>query len=508
MKRSNVLTLVMILMLALVLAVQLPLAIAARAQDYDWYEPVIALRRLLADEYVEPLSDEQLQAMQEAMLEGMVGVVEDPFTVYVSPDLEAEFTKQLRGRYVGIGAEIDIVDGMLTIVTPMDRSPALEAGIVAGDVVLEIDGVSAAGITAEEAVERLTGEPGSQVTIRVLHPNGEEETVALTRRQIETPTVEGLYRRGEAWEYLLDPESRLAYLRVNQFNRTTLDELRAALASLVERGLEGLILDLRFNPGGELESAVAVADLFLEEGVIVSIRGRNRAADQVFRATAPGTLPDFPLVVLVNAGSASASEIVAGALQENDRAVVLGERTFGKGSVQEIRDLPDDAGSVKLTTAYYFLPGGRNISRREGAEVWGVDPNEGFFVPLPPDAAQEMILARRRYEAIGEATEAPEVAERPWHSPEWIRESLRDPQLAAAVEALRGRVRGGVWPRVGGTGGAPAALASELDAAEALRDRLREQLERAEERLVELRARITGDDAEPPAETAEADGRP
>ncbi len=338
-------------LLIVIFAAGLPLALAARPADYEWFDPIILIRRQVLDGFVEEPDE---GAMQESMIQAMVASLEDPYTVYVPPRGEAEFNKDVRGTYVGIGAEVISQNGYLTIVSPMEDSPALAAGVLSGDVVLAIEGVSTEERSIEECVELLLGEAGTAVTIRVRHLDSTEEDLSIMRRRIVTPTVRGVRRLGEAWDFWLDPAQHIGYVRLTQFNNPSVEDLEKALAALQAGGLRGMIFDLRDNPGGDLSVAIRTADLFLDEGMIVSVRGRARP-DQDWFARPEKTRADFPMVVIVNGLSASASEIVAGALQENGRARVLGTRTFGKGSVQEVHDLRPGGGVLKLTTTKYYL---------------------------------------------------------------------------------------------------------------------------------------------------------
>jgi carboxyl-terminal processing protease len=460
------------------LLAQLPIAIADRAAAYEWFNPIIDVRDTLLRRYATAPDESK---MQRAMLEAMVGSLDDPHTVYIPPNDRADFDKQLRGTYVGIGAEVTQIDGYLTIISPMDGSPALEAGIMAGDIVLEIKGKSTFNEPVNDSIGRLVGEPGTPVSVRVRHTDGSEADLTITRRQIVTRTVRGLRRMGEQWNHCVDESLGIHYVRITQFNETTRSELEQVLERLNRRGLNGLVLDLRDNGGGALQSAGQVADLFLDSGQIVSIRDRN-GQGPTFAATPEGTLPNFPMVILVNGASASASEIVAGALKENGRAKVLGTRTFGKGSVQEVRELPYDQGVLKFTTAHYHLPSGRNINRQPDSVEWGVDPDPGFVIAVTPEEHRARMLARREYEVIREVDEtAPSCAE-----PSWIREHLLDAQLAVAVEAVQERVRGNPWPAPGGDEPALIAFEQELQNAAERRIRMLEQLEKLENRMAEL----------------------
>lgn len=477
MRRSIAPTLLVVLFGALL--VQLPLAIADRASDYEWFDPVIDVRRILIDRFVR---EPDPVAMQEAMIDGMIAVLDDPYTEYVPPVDEAEFNMVLRGTYTGIGAEVNTQDGYLLIVTPMDDSPALRAGVLAGDLVIEIEGETTFETPLDELIDKLLGEPGTDVHIRVRHLDGTEEDLTVTRAHIETHTVKGVRRNGEGWNHCVDEARGIQYVRITQFNRNTVPDLATALDGLQSSGLNGLILDLRDNPGGALPSAVGMADLFLDDGVIVSVRPRQ-GDEKVFRAAAADTLPDFPMVVLVNGNSASASEIVAGALQQNDRAKVLGTRSFGKGSVQEVRELRYHAGTLKYTAAYYHLPDGRNLHRLEDSTVWGVDPDPGMVVPVTDDDYRTLILARQEFQVIG----AENVDFAACVDTEWVRGTLHDEQLALAIEALASRMDGTEWAAVSDADSGEVTVDLEVSRAARARTRVLAQLEAIESRIAELR---------------------
>ena len=212
--------------------------------------------------------------MRDAAIAAMAESLGDPYTVYVPPASEDDFNKDLRGAYVGIGAEIEIVDGWLTIVTPLDESPALAAGVRSGDTVLSIEGETTFGLSSRQCADRLMGEAGTTVNIRVRHADGEEQDLAIVRSPIRTRTVRGFGRDGESWRFMLDPDSRIAYIRVTQFTDETVAELRAAIES-IDPPPAALVLDLRFNGGGTLTGAIEMADLFLEEGTVVSVKSRR-----------------------------------------------------------------------------------------------------------------------------------------------------------------------------------------------------------------------------------------
>ena len=474
-RRSLLLVLPLCLVTALV-------ASAAQRSAAEWFDPILDVRQAILGSFVDSPDE---AAMQRAMLDAMVRALNDPYSVYVPPTDEREFRKQVMGSYVGIGAEIDVQDGWLVIVTPMEDSPALEAGLMAGDVIMEIDGRSTRNQTAEECVQLLAGEEGKPVALKVRHEDGTTVDVTVPRRQIVTRTIRGDRRSGDGWDFLLDPSRGIGYVRVTQFTDTTAKDLRTAITALKDRGLKGLILDLRFNGGGSLAAAIEMADVFLGSGTIVSVKTR-RGEERTWSASDDPTDVDTPLMLLVNGGSASASEVVAGALQDNGRAVLLGTRTFGKGSVQEVRPLPDDRGTLKLTTARYYLPSGRNITRLPEARVWGVDPDPGMHVSMDDEEYRTLFRNRRRFDAIGASAEAH------WDDPEWVLREAGDRQLSSAIEAMRSRLDHGEWPRVGGEGGTTAAEDEALVNERELRRRLMEELAAVDKRITDLQARRSG----------------
>lgn len=463
-------------------------ASADRRDTYEWYAPIIDVRNMLVEHYVD---EPDLDEMQIAAIAGMVDSLGDPYSVYVPPSDEQEFNKELRGSYVGIGAEVNVINDYLTVITPMDDSPALEAGLLPGDVILEIDGHPTHRQTVDACIAMLMGDADSESLLRVRSPDGNEREVKVERRRIVTRTVRGIRRNGEQWDHCVEKDLGVAYVRLTQFNSTTAAELAAVLAEMQAMqnfDLNALILDLRDNPGGSLKSAVDTADLFLDTGVIVTVRGReiagHAAEEQVHTAHRAGTLPDIPLVVLINNNSASAAEIVAGALQDNHRAVVMGTRSHGKGSVQEVRTLPSGQGTLKLTTAHYELPGGRTIQRSLNNPVWGVDPDSGFAVPVTSAEARQLVIARRETDKL---FGGPSVLE--FCTPtDWIRLELRDELLALAVETMRTKLSTGVWQPVGDED--TTRLAIEMDVQRALERRaeLLAQLDSTEARIADLNA--------------------
>ncbi len=474
------------------LLLQLPLLAQQTRDTYEWFIPIQDIRDAIVDGFVE---EPDLEALQAGAIRGMIEVLDDPYTEYIPNEAFRDFEKTTGGTYVGIGAEVRMENGWLTIVSPMAGSPAIKSGIRAGDQIRAIDGVTTQGEPIDDSINRLMGEPGSSVTVTVHHqgdPDDVVEEIVIRRDRIIVDTVEGLHREGQNWDYWLDPQQRLAYVRLTQFTQSSYEDLVNALTDLVRQDVRGLIFDLRFNPGGTLTGAIQISDLFLASGTIVAVRDRN-GNGQSWDAQAAGTLPDFPVVVLVNGDSASASEIVAGALKDNDRAVILGTRTYGKGKVQDLRDLPGGQGRLKITTAYYYLPSGRNIQRTDDSDVWGVDPTDGYFVPMTNAQYRRMIEIQRELDVIREGN-----GDGQWNDPVWVEERLADPQLSAAIETLRARVETGQWKETGGTMDDGAQVAAELRRVEQQREFLVTQLERIDEEVNRLTAFVTDEQTDPP----------
>lgn len=461
-------------------------------------------------------------ALQLAAINGMVAALNDPYTEFIPAADTAEFDKQIRGEFVGIGAEIRSEAGLLRIVSPLDDSPALRAGVQAGDIVLGVNGRSIVNMTVDAIIGELTGVPGTTVRITIERDAGQslpsgalpavepepraelaEQNMGIaplpveagrvrfdleiTRQRIRTETIRGLVRDGESWDFFVDPATRIAYIRITQFTDTTAPRLREYCADLFLTGdAKGLILDLRYNAGGSLLAAVETADLFIAEGTIVSLMGRTTQAEHA-EAYREGTLPDFPMIVLVNSESASASEVVAGALLENNRAIVLGERTFGKGLVQGIYPLAGDIGQLKITEQHYALPSGRVIHRQDDSTQWGVDPSPGYFVAMDADAS--LLAFRRRQEAeVLRASGRDEAQD--WADPAWILEHFADAQLTAAVVALRSKINDGQWQPPGDDQPEVAAITAAYRAETKRLDALVQELDRIEARLRTLDASL------------------
>lgn len=371
MSNKNVLY-VFIIVACTLLTILLNISNARRSPNYALFDPLIDVKTIIQEKYVTKTENEKLVS---GAINGMLHQL-DPHSEYIPPSEVDEFHKQTSGSYEGIGISIDTQGGALIVISPFEDSPAYNTGVAAGDIILEVDGTETKGWSATHAVKMLTGASGTKVRLKLYHMDGSEEEVEIVRQKITMPTIKG-WRRDSvdgAWDYLLDDTDKIAYIRLTQFTADAVDEFDKAIALCLEEGLDALILDLRYNPGGLMSAAIGLVDRFVDDEVIVSTRGEH-SAPQTTNGKVEGTLPKFHLVILVNQGSASASEIVAGSLQDHNRAIVVGMRSWGKGSVQEVYQLPESGAVLKLTTAHYYLPKGRCVHKLPGAEEWGVQPD-------------------------------------------------------------------------------------------------------------------------------------
>lgn len=293
------------------------------------------------------------QAMVNGAIKGMVNALGDPYTVFMTADEAESFDQELEGSVTGIGAEVGIKENRVIIVAPLDNSPAAAAGIKAQDIILTIDGVDTTGMDLNTAVSKIRGDEGTKVKLQILRGDQTLE-FEITRAKVDTKSVK--------WEI---KDDNIGYIEISRFDSNAADLTRQATTELKQKGVKAVILDLRNNPGGYLDSAVSIASEFMKSGTIVTEKPTIRTGkEEKYSATGKGKLTDasIPMVVLVNGGSASASEIVAGALRDNGRATLIGEKTFGKGSVQAIESLSGGA-SLRITIAHWFTPKGENISK-------------------------------------------------------------------------------------------------------------------------------------------------
>lgn len=366
------------------------------------------LQKLLIDtldrveaSYVKPISRRELI---EAAIRGVLSEL-DPYSNYIPPEQMDRFETEMENEFGGVGIRVEMRDGRLIILTPIAQTPAFESGILAGDQILKIDGEPIKGLSIDEAIRRMKGDVGTDLTLELQHA-GEDGPyeVTLTREMIEVETVLGYQRRHDGtWRYFIDDDQKkIAYIRLTAFSRRTGTILRRTLADLQNQGMQGMILDLRFNPGGLLTTAIEVCDLFVSEGTIVSVKGRV-SEEREWKATRRGTYEGFPMAVLVNRYSASASEITSACLQDHDRGVIIGERTWGKGSVQSVMKMEDGDSALKITTAAYHRPSGKNIHRLPDStddDVWGVMPAKKWRMRMNTAQVSSLLNRFRQCEII------------------------------------------------------------------------------------------------------------
>lgn len=388
----------------------------------------------------------------------------DPYTTYIDPETLLKFQQDITGNFTGIGIQIrkDNTTDMLLVVTPIKNSPAYKAGLQAGDVITKIvrevdsegkpldppEELSTKGLALSDAVKKILGTENTKVKLFVQR-EGKDKPLEfeIMRGKVQVETVLGVKRDSDDdWDYTLDKENKIAYLRLTQFSRNSTRDLYRAMAKLNKQGIKGFVLDLRFNPGGLLDSAVLITDLFIDRGRVVSIRPRVGRETALPRRMDPvvedsprlfgiqiDRLRDFPMVCLVNSYSASGSEIVSAALQDHNRAYIIGERSYGKGSVQNIQ--PFDGGEIKLTTATFWRPSGKNLNKASTAgkddDTWGVVPDK------------VVSLSRKEREDLAEAQHNAEIIRPREKTAKETKDEFKDKQLDAALDYLRSQIKVG-----------------------------------------------------------------
>ena len=405
-----------------------------QAQDRNPYGRYFAeIMQHVQERYVEEVNTERLFA---SAVNGMLGQL-DENSMYIGPAESDEFRQALDQEFGGIGIHINHDDKTreLTVVATIVDTPAYRAGILAGDKIVRIDGKNVKEL--EDPTRHIKGKPGEPVQLTISRPDVKEpiELPPIERAIIQVPSVLGEARRpGGDWDFFLPDDPRIAYVRITNFGKHTREELETVMTNLEDKGFDALILDLRNNPGGYLDAAVYASDLFLESGTIATVRGRDSTQiREHYQATAPGTYSGFPMAVLINRYSASASEIVAASLQDHGRALVVGERSYGKGTVQSVIPLGDGHRDLKLTTAYYFRPSNKKIHRRpdptqpdghesEQAE-WGVMPDSGYRIRLDDQELQNWAEWRRKRDFSPTKDKSPKIGK-------------DDKQLGKAIEYL------------------------------------------------------------------------
>lgn len=417
-------------LIVIVMTALVSVACYSKASKNRYADTITEAMRIISTQYVDEVDNRQLFS------DAMTGMAEglDQYSSYLGPERFKEMEETLDQEFGGVGiiVEVDQESKRLTVMSPLVGTPAYEAGMRAGDTIMEINGESTEGMTLNDSVKRMKGPIGSPVDLIVRHAN-EEDSVSMTlhRAVISVESVLGDTRKADdSWNYRLEANPRIGYIRLTTFGKNSVQEVSDALAA-EEGRIDSLILDLRGNAGGLLKSAVQICEMFIEPGKrIVSTKGRGGHLVRAYESsTEPLISRSIPMVVLTNRSSASASEIVAACLQDHDRATIVGERTWGKGTVQNIIELEGGRSALKLTTASYWRPSEKNIHRRKDAkdeDDWGVRPNEGFEVPLTPEDLDKVMLQRRDRDIVrsGEPMEPPA-------------EPFDDPQLRRAINHLK-----------------------------------------------------------------------
>jgi carboxyl-terminal processing protease len=415
MKRRFALSvLALLVVINVLLAMRLFIAHAAETDSDNGYEQIAVFAKaiqLLRQDYVDGNKTSYHDLIYAAM-KGMLASL-DPHSQFLEPEDFRDMQDDTRSRFNGLGIEVSSKNGVLTVVAPMEDTPAAKAGILPGDQILKINGTPTEKMELQQAVNLLRGKPGQKATLTVLRPSTREvKDYVLERAEVKVQSVKSVH----LIDHDLAGAFKIGYVRVVQFNEPTAEDLAKALDELQKQGMQALVLDLRNNPGGLLNSAVDVCAQFLPPNTtVVSTQGRVASQEREYATSAAAKeRPRFPLAVLVNEGSASGAEIVSGALKDLKRAIIVGETTFGKGSVQNVMQLPDGS-ALRFTTAKYYTPSKQVIHGN------GVAPN----IPVPMSAEQEHALFASRNSDIKVDDEKTQVRS-------------RDPQLLRAIDALKG----------------------------------------------------------------------
>ncbi|OGN34844.1 MAG: hypothetical protein A3I39_03295 [Candidatus Yanofskybacteria bacterium RIFCSPLOWO2_02_FULL_47_9b] len=316
--------------------------------------------KLLEEKYVDQ-GKLDTQQMVYGAIQGMVNAIGDPYTMFFEPDTSKKFQEEIAGAFGGVGMELGFKNDTLTVIAPIKDTPAFKAGIKSGDRIVKIDGNSTAGMTVDEAVSKIRGKPGTKVTLTIAPPaNGTIRDITLTREIIKVPAVD--------WKIIEHDGKNTAYIQIYTFSQNVDSDFKKASDEILKSNTDSIILDLRNNPGGLLDSAINLAGYFVDKGQLVVSEVFGDGTKNDFKADGASQLAKYPILVLVNGGSASASEILAGALHDNKQIHLIGEKTFGKGSVQQLEELAGGA-SLKITVAKWYTPAGINIS------VAGINPD-------------------------------------------------------------------------------------------------------------------------------------
>jgi carboxyl-terminal processing protease len=427
----------------LLVAAVISLVCYARADRQPYGHYLTEILDIIDNHYLEPVDEER---MFESAVSGMTGQLDENSSLVTREDL-AELEESIDQHYAGIGIEItlDPETKELTVLNPLVGAPAYQAGVRAGDKIVAVDGKSTTGFSLQDAEKHIRGEPGKPVRLRVQRLGVEAplEFVISRATNISTDSVRGDVRRPDgSWDFRLVGHPEIGYLRINNFGERTVEELSAALVALHAAQVKAIILDLRDNPGGLLPAAVGVCERFIPSGkVIVTTRGRDGETNEEFVASDSSGPIKLPLCVLVNGNSASASEIVAACLQDYGRAKIIGERSYGKGTIQQMHRVAGGKSVLKLTTSSYWRPSGKNIHRRKtskDSDEWGVRPDTGFELALSDDELAPWRELRRKRDILPTAAgeQRPQFLQvKPDEAGKF------DPQLEKAVQFLESQIK-------------------------------------------------------------------
>jgi carboxyl-terminal processing protease len=390
-------------------------------------EKVRSIHKLIKENYVSEPNDDKLF---EDAFKGMVGGL-DPYSEYFTADDYKDFMVTTRGEFGGVGMEISLDDGILTVVTPVEDSPAFRAGILPGDRILEIDGEPTDGMNVSDSIKLVRGKPGTQVVLTVLHKGSvNTEKITVTREIIKLKSIKATR--------IVDDKHKIGYIRISDFKEETFQAFDNAVDKLEEQGMKALIIDLRFNPGGLLESALRLSNRFVKEGALISIRGRNKDDVRTIPADKDeGLLSALPLAILLNGSSASASEVFSGCMQDHKRAAIVGSRSYGKGSVQQLFPLKENGPAVKMTIARYYTPSGRSVDRSADKKNYGVLPD--YVVELTPEQEADLIKSWQKQRIIIPPNPSEKETDHPAPEAEAEEKEFVDIQLNKAVEVLIGQ---------------------------------------------------------------------
>jgi carboxyl-terminal processing protease len=405
--RRGIPILIAVTAVALVLAAAMAFSRGTDDTLYKQGKTYVDVYDFLRKNYVDE-NKVQPDALYYGALKGMAAATGDPYTTYLDPDEYSDMKSHTEGEFVGIGVVFrTLEDGRQLVIAPLKNSPALQAGVVAGDIIEEVNGKAVTGKSSQDVQDLIKGAAGTEVTLKVTHPTGKAETLTLKRAVVK---VESVVSAG-----FVNDEKKIGYVRVEQFSKDTADDLAKALKGLKDQGMKALIIDLRDNGGGLLQQAVKVSNLFVDEGVIVSTKGRAHGTNEVYKAKHGAAIfpnNDMPIAILVNKGTASASEIVSGALRDYGRAILVGSHTYGKDSVQTIEPMEDGKSALKLTIAHYYTPKNTPL-------YGGLKPDT--VVDIPDEQWAKVNSARTDFELHNDG--------KPYTGKD-------DTQLAAAIEKL------------------------------------------------------------------------